>query len=76
MVHLSDSATSAALRDAIRGDVGTRLDAIADRLEGEIESVRHLDELEEMLAEALTEATRVFAHGIAARVRESRLEGE
>jgi hypothetical protein len=56
--------------------VGTRLDAIADRLEGEIESVRHLDELEEMLAEALTEATRAFAQGIAARIRESRLDGE
>ncbi|MCL7989871.1 MAG: hypothetical protein M8840_01940 [marine benthic group bacterium] len=71
MVHLNDPATSAALREAIRKDVGTRLDAIANRLENEIGSADGLEELETLLTEALTEATRAFADGFTARVRES-----
>ncbi|MEJ2604482.1 MAG: hypothetical protein P8172_14550 [Gammaproteobacteria bacterium] len=72
MVHLSDPVTGAALREAIRKDVGIRLDSIADRLEEEIEDARHPEEMEQILTEALSEATRVFARGIQARVRESR----
>ena len=52
--------------------MSTRLDAIADRLETELESARRLEELEAVLTEALTEATGVFADGFTARVRESR----
>ena len=70
VVHLSDPATTSALREAIRKDVVTRLDAIANRLEGDMESAIGLEELEVLLTEALTEATRAFADGLTARVRE------
>lgn len=69
---MNDPATRAALQEAIRRDMSTRLDAIADRLETELESARRLEELEAVLTEALTEATGVFADGFTARVRESR----
>jgi hypothetical protein len=67
---LNDPATTSALREAIREDVVTRLDAIANRLEGDMESAIGLEELEDLLTEALTEATRAFADGLSARVRE------
>ena len=68
---MSDPAASAALREAIQRDVGVRLDAIANRLEDEIESASRVEDLELLLAEALTEATKVFADGFSARIRES-----
>ncbi len=68
---MNDPAASAALREAIQRDVGVRLDAIANRLEDEIESASRVEDLELLLAEALTEATKVFADGFSARIRES-----
>jgi hypothetical protein len=69
---LSEAAISSVLRAAIRADVSNRLDEIAERLEYRVESSERLEDVEQLLAEALTEATRVVADGFAARLREAR----
>jgi hypothetical protein len=49
-----------------------RLDELADRLEDEVESTERVEDLEQLLAEAFSEVTHVFASGFAARLRETR----
>ncbi len=69
---VSDPSTMSALRDAIQADMRYRLDELADRLEQEVESTERLEDLEQLLADAFSEVTQVFASGFAARLRETR----
>lgn len=71
MVHLSDATTRQALREAVRADVMTRLDEIADRLEHRLSAPTRLEDLEDLLAESLAEAARVVADEFAVRLREA-----
>jgi hypothetical protein len=70
---VSDPSTMSALRDAIQADMRDRLDELADRLEHEVESTERVEDLEQLLADAFSEVTQVFASGFAARLRESRI---
>ena len=72
MVHLSDATTRQALREAVRADVMTRLDEIADRLECRVDASERLEDLEILVAESLAEAARVVADEFAVRIREAR----
>lgn len=69
---VSDPSTMSALRDAIQADMRYRLDELADRLEQEVESTERVEDLEQLLADAFSEVTQVFASGFAARLRETR----
>lgn len=69
---VSDPSTMSALRDAIQADMRDRLDELADRLEHEVKSTERVEDLEQLLADAFSEVTQVFASGFAARLRESR----
>jgi hypothetical protein len=69
---VSDPSTMSALRDAIQADMRYRLDELADRLEHDVECTERLEDLEQLLADAFSEVTQVFASGFAARLRESR----
>lgn len=69
---VSDPSTMSALRDAIQADMRYRLDELADRLEHEVESTERVEDLEQLLADAFSEVTQVFASGFAARLRETR----
>lgn len=71
MVHLSDATTRRALREAVRADVRTRLDEIADRLEGRFAEASRLEDLEELVAQSLAEAARAVADEFAVRLREA-----
>ena len=68
---MSDASTRQALRDAVRADVMTRLDEIADRLEVRVAGAARLEDLEEFVAESLAEAARAVADGFAVRIREA-----
>ena len=69
---VNDPATMSALRDAIQADMRYRLDELADRLEHDVESTERVEDLEQLLADAFSEVTQLFASGFAARLRESR----
>lgn len=69
---MTDPTTIDALRDAIQADMRSRLDELTIRLEREVEAAERLEELEQVLADAFSEVTHVFAAGFAARFRESR----
>lgn len=68
---MSDATTRQALREAVRADVMTRLDEIADRLEHRLSASARLEDLEDLVAESLAEAARVVADEFAVRIREA-----
>jgi hypothetical protein len=68
---LNDVSSSEALRAAIRADMSARLQEIADRAEERAMSYSRIEDLEGILADALTEATRIIAEGVVARMREA-----